>query len=293
MNTQPTNGDTLTLTYNSTPILITFVSAIGVNPGNVLIGATLQDTVNNLLGLLQSPTTTTATHVAINNNRTINFISLTQALFQFAINTTTAGNVVTYNGLTGTSAYGTIVLNNQPANTDNVTFTINNNGIVTTFLLALGVGAGSVLIGATANDTFDHLLGILNFPGVSSVNQVAYNVPDQALINFFQWATKTQLIGFGTYATTTTLTKTGTTSWVEEGFYNVTNPRFIVINNNVYRYAGGEATITITDVSPNPSGEPVQSVIHQQIVTTANSLMPSLPPTFQNNLIYNLKMYNL
>lgn len=289
MNTQPSNGDTLTMVYNGTSILITFVNAIGATPGNVLIGATLPDTLTNLLGLLQSPGTTTAQHVAIDNARTINYQSLTPALNNFTIATSTPGNTVTFNGLLGTSAHGTIVMNNQPSTTETLGFSINFNGITATFLNVLGVSPGSILIGGTVTDTFNNTLGLLQNPGTSDMTRVAFIPTDAAFIQYFQFATKTQLIGFGTYATTTTLTKTGTTSWVEEGFYNVTSPRYIVINNNVYKYSGGESTTTITDVSPSPAAEPVQSVIHQQIVTTSNQLINSLPPTFQNNLIYNLK----
>ena len=62
---QPLNNETITLTLNATNIVITFVTVIGVNAGNVLIGATVADTVTNLLGLLTSPGSTTATQVAL------------------------------------------------------------------------------------------------------------------------------------------------------------------------------------------------------------------------------------
>ncbi len=63
--TNPSNGQTLTLTINGTAIVITFVSLIGTTAGNVLIGATAAATLANLIALLNQPQTTTATGVAL------------------------------------------------------------------------------------------------------------------------------------------------------------------------------------------------------------------------------------
>ncbi len=72
LTAQPANNDTLTITVNGTDITITFVSVIGATAGNVLIGATLADTVTNLLGLLQNPGTTNTTQVALSaGNQTL------------------------------------------------------------------------------------------------------------------------------------------------------------------------------------------------------------------------------
>jgi hypothetical protein len=62
--TNPTNGQTLTLTINGNAIAITFVTAIGTTPGNILIAATAAATAANLLALLNQPQTTTANAVA-------------------------------------------------------------------------------------------------------------------------------------------------------------------------------------------------------------------------------------
>jgi hypothetical protein len=70
--TNPTNGQTLTLDINGTNVVITFVSSIGSTPGNVLIGASAAATVANLLQLLQNPTFTTATQIAIGANTDAN-----------------------------------------------------------------------------------------------------------------------------------------------------------------------------------------------------------------------------
>lgn len=83
--------------------------------------------------------------------------------------------------------------------------------------------------------------------------------------------------------------KTGITSWAEEGFYNVESPRSVVINGNIYTYTGGETTTFLTGISPDPSGEPVQSVIHQNPVVTNNYDMQGLPFDLKNTLIANLK----
>jgi len=64
--TNPSNGETLIFGVQGVSgITITFVSVIGAAAGNVLIGATLADTLTNLRGLLSSPLTTNATQVAL------------------------------------------------------------------------------------------------------------------------------------------------------------------------------------------------------------------------------------
>lgn len=64
--TNPSNGETLIFGVQGVSgITITFVSVIGAAAGNVLIGATLADTMSNLRGLLNSPGTTSATQVAL------------------------------------------------------------------------------------------------------------------------------------------------------------------------------------------------------------------------------------
>lgn len=85
-------------------------------------------------------------------------------------------------------------------------------------------------------------------------------------------------------ATATSIIKTGDT-WADTGFYTLGN-KSLVINGNVYTYTSGENTNTLQGVSPDPTGEPVGSVIHQSVVTTANSSLTDGPPsTFPNGLI--------
>lgn len=86
-------------------------------------------------------------------------------------------------------------------------------------------------------------------------------------------------------ATSNTITKSGTDTWEDAGFYVSTTPRSVVINGNTYAYTGGETTVTITGVSPDPSGEAVGSVIHQALAGTAVSAMTGITATFKPNLI--------
>ncbi len=68
MATNPTNGDTVTITlgtvYGSVACVFTFVSSIGSTAGNVLIAGTADLTRANLVALINAPGTTTANGVA-------------------------------------------------------------------------------------------------------------------------------------------------------------------------------------------------------------------------------------
>lgn len=79
--------------------------------------------------------------------------------------------------------------------------------------------------------------------------------------------------------------KTGTTSWAEEGFYNLNGRRTVTINGNTYGYTGGETTTYLVGISANPTGEPVQSVIHQTPLVYYNYNLVGLPYSFSNDLI--------
>lgn len=101
--------------------------------------------------------------------------------------------------------------------------------------------------------------------------------------NIYEWnGAVTELLS----ATTNTITKAGAT-WLDSGFYTTAHKQ-VVINGTVYTYTGGESTNTLTGVTPDPSAEPVGSVIHQQFVTTANSSLSGVPSTFPNGLIETL-----
>ncbi len=84
-------------------------------------------------------------------------------------------------------------------------------------------------------------------------------------------------------STANTLTKAGDT-WLDSGFYSA-GTRSVVINGTTYTYTGGESTNTLTGVTPDPSGEPVGSVVHQSVRVTANAAMSGITATFKNDLI--------
>jgi hypothetical protein len=65
IGTQPTNTKIITLTVNSTAIVLTAVSSIGSTAGNFLIGANDAATLANLMALLANPSVTNTTQVAL------------------------------------------------------------------------------------------------------------------------------------------------------------------------------------------------------------------------------------
>lgn len=85
-------------------------------------------------------------------------------------------------------------------------------------------------------------------------------------------------------ATANTITKNGTDTWLDTGF-NATANKSLVINGNTYTYTGGEGTTTLTGVTPSPIAEPVNSIVHQSVVTTANAAMTGITATFKEDLI--------
>ena len=67
--TNPTNGDTLTISDGNQTVTITFVSSIGTTAGNVLIGGSADITRVNLAAIINDPSTTSANQVAFSNTR--------------------------------------------------------------------------------------------------------------------------------------------------------------------------------------------------------------------------------
>lgn len=99
--------------------------------------------------------------------------------------------------------------------------------------------------------------------------------------NIFEWNGATAVVSVAGAAS---ITKTGTDSWLDSGFYSAGNKK-VVINGTEYTYTGGESTTTLTGVSPTPVAEASGSIVHQQVVTTANSSMSGITSTFPNGLI--------
>lgn len=81
--------------------------------------------------------------------------------------------------------------------------------------------------------------------------------------------------------TSNTITKQGTSSWAEEGFYadnGAHGTRALTIKGVSYTYTGGETTLTLTGVSPDPSGAGIIAgdIAHQTPVTTSIGSMTAL-----------------
>lgn len=80
----------------------------------------------------------------------------------------------------------------------------------------------------------------------------------------------------------------GTDTIGELGFLTgSTYTRSLDINTNSYTYSA-VVGLYFVGISSNPTGEAVQSVIQQSVVTTANSAITALPDTFANYIIENL-----
>lgn len=109
MTNKPSNGNTFTFTINGTAITITFVTSIGSNPGNVLIGADAAATQVNLLGLLQNPGTTNANQVALSGgNQTLvgylGYTSVSTAIVCQGLNGTAITSVSGTTNVSGNTA---------------------------------------------------------------------------------------------------------------------------------------------------------------------------------------------
>lgn len=77
--------------------------------------------------------------------------------------------------LTGTAVLG---LATTPTNGDTVTI----NGVVFTFVTSIGVAAGNVLIGGSADVARANLTALINAPGTTNANQVALSAANQVLL---------------------------------------------------------------------------------------------------------------
>lgn len=113
-------------------------------------------------------------------------------------------------------------------------------------------------------------------------------------LNIFEWSGAVAQVAS---VTSNTITKTGTRTWGQEGFYS-NNTRSVTIisdsgTHSKFTYTGGEGTLTLTGVSPDPttltltSGAPVFQTPRNRL----NSSMTGIPTTapWSNDLIANLK----
>lgn len=144
--------------------------------------------------------------------------------------------------------------------------------------------------------------------GTVTWRDLGLTVVSNVVINFTEWWSSTEALdhllfvdktsnvrmwsgGITTLASATvnTITKNGTTTWAEERFLKA-GTRSVIINGTTYAYTGGEGTTTITGVTPDPSAEAVNSIIHQAVRTTANTpasgITTDLISTLNNYVYY-------
>lgn len=86
--------------------------------------------------------------------------------------------------------------------------------------------------------------------------------------------------------TSTTLTKTGTRTWAEDGF-NIVSGKSIVVNGVTYTYTGGENTTTLTGLSGLPTFT-VGASVHQLPTSVATTTITNMPSNFKPDLIATL-----
>lgn len=113
------------------------------------------------------------------------------------------------------------------------------------------------------------------FWDTTEIQDVLLMVNGETTPNIKEWSG-----GIATYASSTvnTITKEGTTTWAEEGFYTAST-RSIIIGGTTYTYTGGESTTTLTGVTPDPTGAGIVAgtLAYQSVRTTLNSAMTSAP----------------
>ena len=87
-------------------------------------------------------------------------------------------------------------------------------------------------------------------------------------------------------ATATTITKQGTLTWDQEGFYQTRNKQ-VVIGGTTYTYTGGDNSTTLTGVTPDPTlgTYAVGAIVPQAPVTTPLSSMTAILTTLGPTLI--------
>lgn len=66
--------------------------------------------------------------------------------------------------------------------------------------------------------------------------------------------------------TVNTITKSGTTTWGQDGFSNTSGQQKVVIGGVEYTYTGGESSTTLTGVTPDASGIVADSVAVQSVI---------------------------
>jgi hypothetical protein len=139
LGTTPTNNQTVTLDINGTNVVLTAVTSIGATAGNVLIGGSAAAFVANVITLLQNPTVTTATGVALSSANAILVQYLGWALPSGGTTITPFSlNTSTYSPLTSFSASTTVTSGTWTAQTMKLYVQPGTYYVGTTRILFLG-----------------------------------------------------------------------------------------------------------------------------------------------------------
>lgn len=86
--------------------------------------------------------------------------------------------------------------------------------------------------------------------------------------------------------TATTITKSGSTTWAEEGFaITISGEKKIIIDGAEYTYTGGEDTDTLSGVTPDPSAIPVDSLAIQSVFIQGGGGGDMFPTTYSADFI--------
>ncbi len=206
-------------------------------------------------------------------------------LTSYIVGTSTADFFESFNGGTGVGLSGYFGFYTNPTNGKILELTINGTNIDFTFVSTIGVTAGNVLIGATTNDTIANLLDLLQNPGVTNANHVALSGGNQTLVGYASYTSSNKTLA-------NTITKSGSETWAEKGFYYAAGTHYVTINGVNYAYTGGSATTTLTGVTPDPTGSvTTDDIVHQTVITNSNSSLSLALPnndliSTRNNQVY-------
>lgn len=166
-------GDLTTLVSSGTPITLssTTVPQMVTRMPAKLARANNQNTITNMALVIDAYGASDMAQYLLGKN-----IDLAAAVFANGY-TGSVSNAEMYvsENLTGSAVLG---LATQPTDGDTVTV----NGVVFTFKTVLGVTAGNVLIGASADAANTNLTALINAPGTTTAQGVALSAANQALL---------------------------------------------------------------------------------------------------------------
>ncbi len=187
LGTNASNTNTLTLDINGTNVVLTFVTSIGATAGNVLIGASAAATVANIITLLQNPTVTTSTGIALSAPNAILAQYLGWALPSGGTTITPFSlNTSTYSPLTSFSASTTVSSGTWTAHTMQLYVDPGTYYVGTTRVLFLG-GSTSTITAPSSHPRIDLVTAdssgtIALVTGTENASPVAPSYPANKLV---------------------------------------------------------------------------------------------------------------